>query len=557
MALSGRKAMGIKFRRSGTDELRSRHRSCSKNVLLAGMSGLVILASGCSTMVGPDFVRPDAQVTDEWPEMENPGLTRGDADYHTWWKAFNDPVLDRIIEKTYQQNLTLQAAGLRILQARARLGIATGNLYPQQQLGFGEYATNRLSENPGSPWIDNQYQSLDIGFDAAWELDIWGKFRRSVESGVADLKATVAGYDDILVSITAESARSYIQIRTLEKRLAITRENVSIQKRSLELAQARFEGGEVSRLDVTQARSLLRNTQAQIPSLESSLRQTKNALAILLGILPGELDIIITESRGIPAVSKAIVVEVPAELLRRRPDIRLAEQRIAAQSPQIGIAKADLYPHFVLFGTIGWQATNASAPGEDHSLGDIFSSKNLFWKAGPSFSWDIFNYGRIRNRVRAEDALLQQTIVQYRDTVLKAQKEVEDAIVAFLRSREEEKFLADSVNSSRESVDLSLLQYEEGLIDFQRVLDTQRVLSAQANRFSETNGKVGTNLVALYKALGGGWQVRVGREIINADTVDEMSRRTDWGGLLKRSEIELPGPNEKAGARGKWRRPDW
>jgi NodT family efflux transporter outer membrane factor (OMF) lipoprotein len=511
---------------------------------------------GC-TMVGPDFVKPEAPLADQWTQMDGPGLTEGEADYSAWWMAFNDPVLDRIIEKAYQQNLTLQVAGLRILQARAQLGIATGNLYPQKQLGFGEYATNQVSENMGTPMVDPRYESLSIGFDAAWELDVWGKFRRSVESGMAILEASIAGYDDILVSITAEVARSYIQIRTLEKRLEITRENVRIQKRSLELVETRYEGGDVSKLDVTQARSLLHNTQALIPTLESALRQTKNALAILLGILTGELEGVLGGSGEIPAVSDKIVVELPAELLRRRPDIRLAELRVAAQSPQIGVAKADLYPHFTLFGTIGWQATNTKFPGEDNSLNDIFSSKSVFWKAGPALSWDIFNYGRIKNRVRAEDARFQQTVVDYRNTVLKAQAEVEDAMVAFLRSQEEEKFLADSVESSKESVDLSMLQYEEGLVDFQRVLDTQRFLSTQSNRLTATSGRVSTNLVALYKALGGGWQIRIGKDIIDAETKEIMNARTDWGGLLDRKETQLPAPMENGEDRGKWRSPDW
>ena len=526
------------------------------SIYRAFMLGLVYLVAGCS-MVGPDFVKPDVPVAKEWSNIKDEGLTEGKADYSTWWEAFNDPILNQIIEKAYHQNLTIEVAGLRILQARAQLGIAVGNLYPQKQLGFGEYATTKRSETVATPFIGNQYQSLTIGFDAAWELDVWGKFRRSVESGVANLEATIAGYDDILVSITAEVARSYIQIRTLEKRLEIAFENIRIQERSLKLAEVRFGGGKVTRLDVTQARSLLLNKQALVPNLETSLEQTKNALAILLGILPGELEKLIAKPGKIPEVSKDIIVELPAELLRRRPDIRLAELRVAAQSPQIGIAKADLYPHLALFGTIGWQTTNAKFPGADNSLSDIFSSKSLFWKVGPAFSWDIFNYGRIKNRERAEDALFQQTVVRYRTSVLNAHKEVENAIVAFLRSREEEKYLKGSADSAKESVSLSLLQYEGGLIDFQRVLDAQRVLSAQANRWSEASGRVSTNLVALYKALGGGWQIRIGKEIIDADTKEEMSNRTDWGKLLESEETALPEPPEKKDNRSKWRSPDW
>ncbi len=522
----------------------------------ASLSGMVFLISGCAT-VGPDFVKPEAPVAESWSDIEGEGLTKGDADYSTWWEIFNDPVLNKIVEKTYQQNLSLKVAGLRILEARAQLGIATGNLYPQQQLAAGKFASNRVSESMGTAVIDNPYNSVGVGFDAVWEIDFWGKFRRSVESGVANLEASIAGYDSILVSITAEAARTYIQIRTLEQRLEIAGENVNIQQRSLQIAEARFNGGEVSRLDVTQARSLLRNTQALIPSLQAALRQAKNALAILLGILPQELEALLDGPNTIPSISSEVTLALPAELLRRRPDIRLSELRVATQSAQIGVAKADLYPHFTLFGSIGWQATDASLPGGSNSLGDIFLSKSLFWKVGPAFSWDIFNYGRIKNKVRVEDAVFQQTVVNYRNTVLKAQQEVEDSIVAFRYTREKEKLLSESVDSAKESVALSQIQYGEGIVDFQRVLDTQRFLSSQADRYSETRGRVRTSLVALYKALGGGWQIRVGNDIIDAETRQEMNARTDWGGLLETDEItksELPG---EGGAPNLWRSPDW
>lgn len=524
--------------------------------MLAASLVLFFLLGGCA-MVGPDFVTPDAPVADAWLMADNPWLSGGDADYSSWWKAFNDPVLDRIIAQTYAHNLTLQVAGLRILQARAQLGIATGSLYPQQQRAFGEAAANQLSDNTGLPVPDRNYESLDAGFDASWELDIWGKYRRSVESGMAVLDASIAGYDDILVTVTAEAARAYIQIRTLEERIKIAGENVTIQKKSLEIAEAQFEGGEVSKLDVTQARSLLSNTQASIPRLASSLHQIKNALAILLGMLPGDLESMLQSPGRIPAASGALVVELPAELLRRRPDIRLAELRVAAQSPQIGAAKADLYPHFTLFGTIGWQSTNADYPLGESSISDTFSSKSLFWKAGPGITWDFLNYGRIKNRVRSEDAALQQTIVQYRDTVLNAHREVEDAAVAFVRAKEEAQFLQVGVDSARESVDLSLLQYQEGNVDFQRVLDTQRFLSSQADQLSEIRGRVSTNLVALYKAIGGGWQIRVGHAFVDADTRERMGKRTDWGGLLTPEASTPPGATGAADNNGAWRRADW
>lgn len=515
--------------------------------------GLAVLTTGCA--VGPNFVRPEAPMPEQWLKADAAGLKRDATDYSQWWRVFDDPVLDRLVEKAYQQNLDLQIAGMRIYEARAQLGIAIGNLYPQSQSAFGDFTVNRLSENTGTPIIDRDFSALSLGFDAAWEVDIWGRFRRSVESTAANLEASIASYDDFLVSLTAETARIYVVIRTSEKRLEIARQNVRIQERSLSITTARFEGGDVSELDVAQARSLLRDTQASIPAFERSLRQAKNALAVLLGMLPAEVDGMLTGPPEIPKLTDEVIVDIPADLLRRRPDIRLAELRVATQSPQIGIAQADLYPHFFLFGTIGWRTTDSSnLAGRNNSLGNIFESKSLFYTVGPGFSWDVLNYGRIRNRVRVEDARLEQLLVNYKNTVLRAFQEVEDALVGFLRSREEERFLLESVEASKRSVDISLLLYREGLIDFQRVLDSQRFLTTQADRLTVVSGSVGTNLVSMYKAMGGGWQLRQGNEFIAPRYKQDMAKRTDWGGLLEAQEVKQVANEED---RGRWRRPDW
>ena len=524
-------------------------------LLLTGL-GLMLLIGGCA-MVGPDFVKPEASVEKEWIETGDPRVKTDKVDFSQWWTAFNDPVLDTLIDKAYQQNLTLQIAGIRILEARARLGIAVGGLYPQQQAGVGAISRDKASENTPTG-SSSAFTSLGLGFDAAWEVDIWGKFRRAVESEVANLEASVAGYDDILVTLTGDVALTYVTIRTLEQRLVIAAQNVKIQERSLQIAEARFEGGDVSELDVVQARSLLRSTQALIPRLESGLRQAKNALATLLGILPSEVDTILGSPGPIPTVSKEVVVDIPAELLRRRPDIRLAELQVASQSARIGVAKADLYPHFDLFGTIGLASTSGVATlaggAAGSSLGDIFKSDSLTWGVGAGLRWDIFNYGRIKNRVRVEDARFQQLVVNYENTVLRAFQEVEDSLVGFLRTQEEEKFLQDGVKASQRSVDLSLLQYREGLVDYQRVLDTQRFLADQSDILASTSGDVVLNLVSLYKAMGGGWQIRADKDFVSAKTAEEMRDRTDWGGLLKPDELEQLTPAED---RGKWRWPDW
>jgi NodT family efflux transporter outer membrane factor (OMF) lipoprotein len=437
--------------------------------------------------------------------------------------------------------------------------VVVGNLYPQLQQGRGGVDYNRISENsPNSLVIDDSFWQYNVGFDAAWELDIWGKFRRAVESGVANLETSIANYDDVMVSLTAEVARSYVVLRTFEERLEIARENVKIQERSLQIAEVRFKAGAVTELDVVQAKSLLRNTEAFIPRFEAGIRQAKNALAVLLGKLPGEIDHMIGGAKLIPKAPPEIVVAIPAELLRRRPDIQLAEYQIATQTPLIGVSKADLFPAFELFGSFGLltsSSRNTKSGGPNgSSFSDLFESDSFEFFGGPSFRWNLFNYGRIKNQVRVEDALLQQLIVNYEDTVLRAHQEVEDSLVGFLRKQEEAGFLHGSVTASQRSVDLSMLQYREGLVDYQRVLDSQRFLTDQQDLWTATRGDVILNLIAMYKAMGGGWQIREGQAFVSKDNMDEMQQRTNWGDLLEPKAWATPASAEE---RQQWRWPDW
>ncbi len=532
-----------------------------KSTFRLSVSSLIsatLLISGC-TMVGPDFVKPEAPVEKEWLEARDPKIKTEASDYKNWWAVFNDPVLNNLVETAYQQNLPLQISGLRILQARAQLGIVVGNLYPQLQQGRGGADYSSISENaPNTLNSDDSFWQYNAGFDAAWELDIWGKFRRAVESGVANLETSIANYDDVLVSLTAEVARAYVLFRTFEERLEIARQNVTIQERSLQIAEIRFKAGAVTELDVVQAKSLLRNTEASIPRFDAAIRQTKNALAILMGKLPGEIDGMISGNKLIPKAPPEVVVDIPAELMRRRPDIQLAEYQIATQTPLIGVSRAELFPAFQLFGSIGLASSNSKntiAGGRNgSSFSDLFDSDSLEFFGGPSFTWNLFNYGRIKNRVRTEDALLQQLIVNYEDTVLRAHQEVEDSLVGFLRKQEEAGFLLDSVKASQRSVDLSMLQYKEGLVDYQRVLDSQRFLTDQQDAWTATRGDVILNLVSMYKALGGGWQIREGKEFVSKDNIEEMEQRTDWGDLIEPKEVETPATADE---RKQWRWPDW
>ncbi len=522
---------------------------------LFGMIALAILFSGC-TMVGPDYVKPTAPEPEKWLESSNPKIENKEVDFSDWWTAFNDPVVNELIEAAYQQNLTLQIAGLRIYEARAQLGIAFGFQYPQSQQGLGSASINQLSENaPNSAAADRYYSNFDIGLDAAWELDVWGKFRRAVQTGVASLEASIADYDDILVSLTAEVARTYIILRTGEERLEVARQNVVIQKRSLEIAEVRFKAGAVTELDVTQARALMRSTESSIPGFESDIRQAKNALAILLGKLPGEIDAMLRGPGLIPAVPAEVAVGIPAELLRRRPDIRFAERQLAAQSAQIGFAKADLFPHFSLFGTLGFQASDHTGLSSNNSkFSDLFKKGSITYSTGGGFNWDLFNYGRITNQIRVEDARFQELAVNYEDTVIQAAREAEDAMIAFLRSQESVFFLADAVKASKRSVDLSMIQYREGLVDYQRVLDTQRFLTEQQDSLVFTAGTVGQNLVAIYRSLGGGWGFREGKDFVSADIKKEMEQRIDWGGMLSPTKAEYP-PSQDVD--NLFHRPDW
>jgi NodT family efflux transporter outer membrane factor (OMF) lipoprotein len=523
-----------------------------------GLVAALFLTTGC-TMVGPDFVKPEAPVQKEWIESRDPEIKTEASDYKDWWAVFDDTVLNSLVEGAYQQNLPLQISGLRILQARAQLGVVVGNLYPQLQQGRGGVDYSKISKNaPNTFGGDDSFWQYNAGFDAAWELDVWGKYRRAIESGIANLETSVASYDDFLVSLTAEVARTYVLLRTFEERLEIARQNVKIQGRSLQIAEIRFKAGAVTELDVVQAKSLLRDTEASIPRFEANIRQIKNALAILLGKLPGEVDSMISGNRIIPKAPPEVVVDIPAELMRRRPDIRLAEYQIATQTPLIGVSKAELLPAFQLFGSIGLASSNSkytkSGGERGSSFSDLFESDSLEFFGGPSFTWNLFNYGRIKNRVRTEDALLQQLIVNYEDTVLRAQQEVEDSLVGFLGRQEEAGYLLDSVKASQRSVDLSMLQYKEGMVDYQRVLDSQRFLTNEQDLWTRTRGDVILNLVSLYKSLGGGWQIREGKNFVSNDNVEEMQKRTDWGDLIQPKALETPATAEE---RQQWRWPDW
>ncbi len=516
---------------------------------------LALLAVGCAK-VGPDFEKPEGSLERAWMDRSDRRISTKSGEFRNWWRVFHDPTLNRLIRTAYEQNLPLRVAGLRILEARAQLGIAIGEFYPQKQHleGFVDKfhlplrgLSERLPSDDGfvnTLWVDR------IGLTASWELDLWGKFRRAIESADAQLLAAVADYDATLVTLTADTANFYIRIRTLEKKLDIARNNVEAQLGNLKIAEAKFRGGTSSQRDVEQAKTVLGGTQASIPSLESQLRQTKNALCLLLGMPPNELDKPLgsgARTAQIPAPPVQAAVGIPLDLLRRRPDIRQAEFAAAAQSAQIGVAKANLYPAFSLSGSFGFVSSNAAG----NSLSDIFQWGSHFYRFGPAVQWNLFNYGQITNQVRAQDALLQELLIQYQNSVLKAQQEVEDGLIAFLKTQDAAEYLAQSTAAAQRSLNLATIQYREGITDFTTVLTAEQTLLQQQDQFATTLGDIASSLVNVYRALGGGWQIREGLDFVPAPIKEAMAKRTHWGDLLEPMPVPSELPNNQI------RAPQW
>jgi NodT family efflux transporter outer membrane factor (OMF) lipoprotein len=505
-------------------------------------------------MVGPDFEKPEAEVAASWSDTEEEQtVVTESVEHRDWWKNFNDPVLDKLIQTAYEQNLTLQIAGLRVYEARAILGFASGTLYPQAQGASGSAANINISENadpianlPPSvgSLVDTRFDRYAMSMDAAWELDFWGRFRRGLESADANLAATIATYDDFLVTLTGDVAITYVLLRTLEERLAFAQNNVALQQRSLEIAEVRNRNGLVTELDVQLARSLSSNTRSTIPLFETGIRQAKLALSLLLGMPPSDLVDILGGPGTIPVAPPSIAVGIPADLLRRRPDIRRNELQAAAQSARIGVATADMYPAFRLGGTVGYAAASTS---------DLFESGSGFGVAGIGFNWKILNYGRLRNNVRVQDARFQQLLVVYENSVLNAAREVEDGLVRFTNAGERVTHLTTSVVASRRAVDLATTQYKDGIISYTLVLDSQQFLSLNEDQLTAARGDVVRSLIATYKALGGGWQLREGHDFISDELKNTMTERTNWGEFMEPAAIQ---PVEES-ERGAWRSPDF
>jgi NodT family efflux transporter outer membrane factor (OMF) lipoprotein len=473
---------GLRIERGARSESAIRNHQSAIGRL--GLLSCLMLIAGCT--VGPDFRAPQTEVPDAWVGPLPPP-TSAEQDLARWWTVFADPILTSLVERAVESNLDLQLAQARIRQARAARGVAASGLGPVLDAA-GSYRRSGTA----AATID-QYQA---GFDAAWELDLFGGTRRSIEAATANLEAAVDARLNVLVTLTAEVAANYINLRSFQEQITIAERNLKAQLHSADLTRQRFEGGFVSGLDVANAQAQVATTATQIPVLEQAAQQAIYGLSVLLGREPGALLAELAPSAPIPAGSPNVPVGVPSELLRRRPDIRQAEALIHAATAQIGVATADLFPRIALTGSLGTQ-------------GDKFSSltdwANRFWSIGPSASWTLFSTGRVRSNIEVQRALEEQSLIVYRRTILAALQEVENALIASAKEQEHYKALADAVTAHRRAVELATKLYTQGQTDFLNVLQAQGALYVSENALAQSTRTLATNLVALYKALGGGW----------------------------------------------------
>lgn len=448
-----------------------------------------LLALTACAPVGPNFRAPDQQAPASWHTSLNEGLSAESVtDLARWWSNFNDPVLSTLIERAVTGNLDLQLAKARLHEARARLGVANSAEFPSLT-GSGSATRSRSQGKTRNLFA--------TGFDAGWELDLFGGVSRSKEAAEADLAAGEEDLRDVLVSLLAEAATNYLEARTYQSRLSAAADNITFQADSLQLADWRNQAGLSDELAVQQARYNLAATRAQLPSLRSGLAGNLNRLAVLTGMEPGQIHELLKEPTPVPAPPPAVTVGIPAETLRRRPDLRRAEQQLAAATARVGVAVSDLYPKFRLSGSIGIESVDSA---------DILAATSRTWKFGPSFSWALFDGGQVRRNIEVQSALQEQKLIQYRSVVLAALEEVENALTTYVEEQRRSQALAEAARAARAAAGLALDKYRGGLQDFSTVLDAQRSQLSFEDQLAQSRGAVSSDLVRIYKALGGGWQ---------------------------------------------------
>lgn len=493
------------------------------------------LLSACTTL-GPDYREPEITWLRSWQadlygRAGDPG-ERTVAELEFWWRIFDDPSLNALIEAARRDNPSLRIAGLRILESRAILGIAGSNLYPQLQQIGGDVSRVDTRQHGGAAADRNQnLTAYEATFNLGWELDFWGRFRRGIESADAGFFASITGQQDAQVLLTAQIADLYYAWRTTALRIGIARDNAARQLRSFEITERLYTRGQSSELDFQQAKTQYLATLSTIPDLEIALIRVRNALAALLGRPPGALAELEAVTGPLPAVDPAIVDDIPARLLLRRPDIRTAAWQVAAQSAQIGIAEADYYPAITLIGSLGWSGSSLATTPDTGVI-----------VAGSSLTWNIFDHGRIANNVRLQDARLQQRIEVFQNAALQAAREIDDAAIAVVKAQEQRMILREAVTAAERSLELANVRYQEGYADFQRVLEAQRVLFAQAERELINQGNHVSAVVALYRSLGGGWSNMTLEQMVPPNIRDTMRARVDWGDFIN---APLPAPTDE------------
>ncbi len=489
----------------------------------------------CACMVGPNYKEPLKPVVTHWPKKD---ATVKEAPFKTtkWWEVFHDPVLTSLIYEGYYNNLTLQIAGVRVLQTRALLAQSVGMLYPQQQAMTGNFTYVEIGGSQLQSILPSSFETLSLGFAANWEIDFWGKYRRAIQANDATFLSSLAAYDNALVTLTADVASTYIQVRTFETQIKVTKANIVVQREGLKLAKARYNAGETNLMDVEQAQTELSQTEASLPPLENSLEQQKNALALLLGTLPNGVDGALKKSKGIPKAPSTVAVGIPVESLARRPDIHQARLDAMAQSAKIGATKANLFPSLALNGTFVFSSNSIG----QNSLSDLFNWSNRSITAGPTLTWPILNYGQITNAVRAQDAVFQQALLNYINLVLKAQQEVQNGITAYIEAKKAERALTKANNAAIKTLKLAIVRYINGEVDFTPVLNAEQQQLSVQTALVNAQANIPLALVSLYRALGGGWEIRGANDVVPPLIKAEMAARTNWGTLLKQQNHEPP-----------------
>jgi len=463
---------------------------------------VMILVAGCS--VGPNYKPPGISVPASWNEAQQSDFDTGPAPLKDWWTEFNDPLLNTLVERAVQLNLDIRLAEARIRESRALRAVTAADAWPGLDAA-GSYRRSRSSENAfvsggdGDAFLGGNGAGdlFRAGFDASWEVDIFGGVRRRVEAADANIAASVEERRSALVTLLGDVARNYIEVRGFQRRLAVARSNLRAQQETLELTRVRFEAGLSSDFEVAQAEGQVNTTAAQIPAFESALKGSVHRLDVLLGQQPGALWAELSSEAPVPALPPQAHVGMPAELLRRRPDIRRAERVLASTTAQVGAATADLYPRFSLIGAFGFQSISAS---------DLISAPSRFWSIGPRIFWPVFDAGRIRANIAVRNAQQEQALTLYEKTVLTAFEDVENSLVNYAKEQTRYRALMDAVAANRRAVQMANELYTRGLVDFLNVLETQRSLYASESELAQSETVMASNLVALYKALGGGWE---------------------------------------------------